>query len=425
MLNSIKDANARQGWSLERQPTLVAVSGGRDSMSLFRAFLELRYEFAVAHVNFGLRGTESDDDEQFVREQCEKVGVSIHVCHAGNIKKLRGESTQMWARRVRYDFFNRIMDLHGYSWLATAHHADDNLEHFLIYLYRNQMDVAWRGIMEQNQRIIRPLLRIPSSEIQSFCEGKDLKWREDSSNQSMNYMRNVIRNGILKKLDNSPQLMEEFSFISQEISGVQIQKENEVSARWPEEKIKTHGWEIPKGEYPQHRSHLRPKLLSIGFFPSQIKQALREENSKVGAEWVSKKGYKMVLGRDEIIHVFKQPEALEWSLKEGMIKHFDGYQLELKKRTMFNSDAFIVIEIPADIPIERLYVTNQWQGKRIVLKNGQKQKISDFITNNKWTPSEKAMILLLESKDSVFFVGSALRSMEHASGDWVLVKSFC
>jgi len=77
MLNSITEANARRAWSLKRRQTLLTLSGGKDSMALFHAFVSLGYPFAVAHVNFGLRGEESDADELFVQRACEKKGCSF------------------------------------------------------------------------------------------------------------------------------------------------------------------------------------------------------------------------------------------------------------------------------------------------------------------------------------------------------------
>ena len=125
MLNSIKAEVNRRSWNLHRQRGLLAVSGGRDSVALFYAFMELGYEFEVAHINYGLRGSESDGDEDFVKKICNNHHIICHVHRANPETSAPGESTQMWARRVRYDFFGGILSSRNLDYTAVAHHAGD------------------------------------------------------------------------------------------------------------------------------------------------------------------------------------------------------------------------------------------------------------------------------------------------------------
>lgn len=422
MLNSITEANARRAWSLERRQTLLTLSGGKDSMTLFHAFVSLGYPFAVAHVNFGLRGEESDADELFVQRVCEKKGVPFHSLKAHGIKKLRGESTQMWARRVRYDFFNKICAKESYDWVATAHHGGDNLEHFLIYLYRNQDDIAWRGIKEQNQRVIRPLLRVSPEELETFRAKNQIQWREDSSNQSSDYLRNMIRNNIFAEMDEYPELVIFFGSVSTKVAEIERKKLESAEAIWPMNDLHRAAWIIEQNSYSHWRSIIRPKLLKLGFFPSQIKQALREKMAKIGASWEAKNGlYRMVLGRNNRVHIFRVSAPISLPLNTGLQLVINGWEIELKKK----NDCLIHEEVIFSVSEEMIdtgILSNHWQGKRVKLNHGKSQKLSDYFTNNKWSPEEKEYILIVENSEQVLGLGSVLKVKDRVDFKYVIVR---
>jgi tRNA(Ile)-lysidine synthase len=134
VLKAFQTAVNLRKWDLERRPTLLAVSGGVDSVALARLFALSGFPFAMAHVNFGLRGEESEMDEAFVRALGDELGVPVFVERVDVIqyRKQQGVSVQMAARALRYAFFHQLMREHGFGKLATAHHANDNLEHFFV-----------------------------------------------------------------------------------------------------------------------------------------------------------------------------------------------------------------------------------------------------------------------------------------------------
>lgn len=422
MLNSITEANARRAWFLERRQTLLTLSGGKDSMVLFHVFMSLGYPFGVAHVNFGLRGEQSDADELFVQRACEKRNIPFHSLKAHGIKKLRGESTQMWARRVRYEFFEKICVKESYDWVATAHHAGDNLEHFLIYLYRNQDDIAWRGIKEQNLRVIRPLLRVSPEELGTYRAENNIQWREDSSNQSSDYLRNMIRNNILAKIDEYPELVNLFDSLSMEVAEIETKKLERAEAMWPMNDLHSAAWIIEHNVYVQWRSIIRPKLLKLGFFPSQIKQALREKLAKTGATWETKNGlYRMVLGRNKRVHIFRVNAPISLPLNAGLQLIMNGWEIELKKQNDCLSNEEVILSVSEKM-IDGGILSNHWQGKRLKLNHGKTQKLSDYITNNKWSPEEKEYILMVGNSDKIMSVGSVLKVKGSVETDYVIVR---
>jgi len=181
---------------------LLAVSGGVDSMVMMNLFHTCGFNFGVAHCNFCLRGKESDEDEEMVEEECRKLGIKHYNIRfdTKNEIDLSGESVQMVARRLRYDWFNKLSVEHGYTKIAIAHHSDDSIETFFINLIRGTGLRGITGINVTNKQIIRPLLFATRREISDYAVKNKVKYREDSSNRSTKYLRNKIRLGIIPKI---------------------------------------------------------------------------------------------------------------------------------------------------------------------------------------------------------------------------------
>lgn len=187
---------------LNGKKLLLAVSGGIDSIVLVQLFNQLGYEIAIAHCNFGLRGEESDGDEQFVRNLAVKDGIPVFVNHFDTKQYAESNkiSIQVAARELRYNWFAEVMQGHGYDHLLTAHHADDSAETFLINFTRGTGIEGLLGIPQQNGNIVRPLLPFTREEIEAYANDNDIQWREDSSNASDKYLRNKLRHHVLPLL---------------------------------------------------------------------------------------------------------------------------------------------------------------------------------------------------------------------------------
>ncbi len=181
---------------------LLACSGGLDSVVLAHLCHALKMDFSIAHCNFRLRGTESDGDEEFTRQLAMKLNKSFFVTHFDTIGYVNKNkvSVQVGARELRYHWFAEIMQENGIKTLVTAHHADDNLETFLINLSRGTGIEGLSGIPAKNETIARPLLKFSREEILEYAKEKKWEWREDSSNSETKYLRNKIRHDIVPVL---------------------------------------------------------------------------------------------------------------------------------------------------------------------------------------------------------------------------------
>lgn len=199
---------------------LAAVSGGSDSVSMLCLLNEHREELkisnlAVAHVNHGLRGVESDGDEQFVRELSSSLGLQFFVKHLSGYNS-EDPGIEQWARKERYRFFRSVMESGGFDFVATGHTSDDQAETVLLRILRGTGLKGLRGILPlREDGVIRPLLYVEKSELVEWLSMKGISFRTDSSNAETRFRRNSIRHKLLPALSRDvPDVIENLSSLA-------------------------------------------------------------------------------------------------------------------------------------------------------------------------------------------------------------------
>jgi len=182
---------------------LLGVSGGVDSVALFHLINRLGNEIAIAHCNFNLRGEESDEDEQFVKELANENGIKCYVNSfaTSDYALENGISIEMAARKLRYDWFEKIRQQGHFDLIVVGHHLDDVLETFILNLSRGTGIRGLSGIKPKTGHIVRPLLFANRQEIELYAEENELSYRFDSSNDDVHIKRNKVRHQILPLLD--------------------------------------------------------------------------------------------------------------------------------------------------------------------------------------------------------------------------------
>jgi len=203
---------------------LVAISGGIDSIVLTDLLHQLNFSISLAHCNFSLRGKESNKDEQFVKNLGEKLGFSTFTIKFDTEKYAteNGISTQMAARDLRYNWFEKICKKNDIDYIITAHQKDDVIETFLINLTRGTGLDGLTGIPEINGNIVRPMLPFDRNDILIYATKNKLQWREDKSNSSIKYVRNKIRHKIVPVLKElNPSLLDSFQNTLENLKGSQ------------------------------------------------------------------------------------------------------------------------------------------------------------------------------------------------------------
>lgn len=202
MLDEVKRFMRRKRMVHPGEPVHVAVSGGVDSMVLLHVLRALGHPCQVIHVDHGLRGDGSAADRAFVEAYCAQHQVPVRsvAVDVRSAQENGSDSTQMVARRLRYEAFHSIHAADPGP-IALGHHADDAVETLFIQLLRGTGLFGWSGMPPVTGPFFRPLLAVDREAIQAYAVAHDIPFREDPSNQDPKYMRNRIRTELLPLLE--------------------------------------------------------------------------------------------------------------------------------------------------------------------------------------------------------------------------------
>jgi tRNA(Ile)-lysidine synthase len=215
---------------------LVGVSGGADSVCLLLVLNDLGYNVAAAHLNHGLRGAESDADEQFVRELAERLTVPFH-CRRVNLPIARG-NVEAAGRQARKDFFAALVAEYGFDRVALAHNQNDRVETFLLNLFRGAGGDGLTSMEPVVDHIVRPLIEVPRSKIEWYLEELGAEWRLDATNLDSGFTRNRVRLNVIPELMRTfnPNLVAAVARTTEILSD-----ENAALAEFVEDWLRRHG----------------------------------------------------------------------------------------------------------------------------------------------------------------------------------------
>ncbi len=198
MIERVISAISRYQMIQPEESLLCCLSGGADSVALLICLHELGYNVKACHINHNLRGEESDRDEQFCRELCERLVVPLEV-YSIDVKSYAAENklgTEQAARIMRY----RIFEQTGCDKICTAHTLSDSLETLLFNLSRGTGLKGLASIPAVRGRIVRPLIECSREEVEQFLTGRGQTWVTDSTNLTDDYDRNRIRHNVIPAL---------------------------------------------------------------------------------------------------------------------------------------------------------------------------------------------------------------------------------
>jgi tRNA(Ile)-lysidine synthase len=423
----------------EGSNTLLAISGGVDSMVLAQLFQSAKLSFALAHCNFQLRGAESDADEAFVKQVAENFGVPFFVKRFDTKEYAHenGLSTQMAARNLRYAWFVELAESHGFSNICTAHHLNDSVETALLNFARGTSLPGLSGIPVQKNLpvlssssivpLLRPLLFAPREEILEYAKANEIEWREDSSNDSDDYARNFVRHQIVPRFE---ELNPNFSqTAARNMRRIKSADENLVFLmnRWlstgfmdtdglaSSQTISKPLLTLEKQKLtllPSPRQAIRQVLKPFGFDAEQTRQ-LSENLDHVGLELLSKSGFKVLVDREQLLvspnhqitssanhQIIIQQDDLMLSLPDGSRIFFLPDQIPTTSYQSSNNESILVDADKLCFPLH----LRHWQPGDAFQPFGmgcKSQKLQDFFTNQKFSRLEKDEVWLLVNGDGV------------------------
>jgi tRNA(Ile)-lysidine synthase len=394
---------------------LVAVSGGLDSMVLTNLCLKLGFKISIAHCNFCLRDSESDLDEKFVRDFAESNSVPFFSksFQTKLHSKRYGLSIQMAARELRYEWFSYLQLKHDFDWVFTAHHTDDNIETFIINLSRGCNIHALSGIPEKNNGIIRPLLIFNRGDLLNYAIDSKLKWREDSSNSSLDYQRNRVRHSI------TPVLKEVFPNFNKNFNKTKKYISSSLDL------INNHITNIEKdiiifsSKYEKHfdvskikslvsvKSYLYPLFFKYGFTDwNEIYNLLEAQSGKE----IHSKTHRIIKDRKVLILVSNQillpKEQIISSLEKPIYIDHMNCLLKINKSSRISNNSDDNVIYIDDTQLEYPLILRPWKNGDYFFPKGfnKRKKLSKFFKDEKLSVVDKSKLMLLCSKDKIVWI---------------------
>lgn len=418
---------------------LLAVSGGVDSVVLCELCKRAGYEFRIAHCHFGLRGEESDRDEEFVRKLGGKYKVEVLV-RRFETEKFATEnklSIQEAARKLRYDWFDELIrgskpetvlsptpsfvktsegkpDSHLPTILLTAHHADDNTETLLMNFFRGTGLHGLTGIPEKSGYIRRPLLPFTKEELLAFARDHQLDFMEDSSNLSSKYTRNYFRNELI------PSIQKVFPQVSENLQdNIRRFKEIENLYRYSVEGIINKISRVKGGEIHipvkqlmgyRNRALVYELIAPYGFSEKQVEELIKLAGSESGKYISSPEGgYRIIKHRHWFIISPAAAEksehiliggAGEWPYGAGSLKisalPVAGVVLPDTGRVACLDRKEIVFPL----------LLRRWKTGDYFYPLGmkKKKKIARFLIDQRLSKTEKENLWVLESAQRIIWI---------------------
>lgn len=388
---------------------LVGVSGGVDSMVILAILKILGYPVSAAHVNFTLRGRESDEDAILVKSFCEENNIPYYekVIDTRQYSHEHKMNIQSSARELRYNWWEELMQSGAYDFMATAHHRDDAIETFFMNILRGTGIKGLTSIPEQRDFYIRPLLRTSKAEIETFAENFKIPFRIDMSNESDDYQRNRIRHHLIP-------FLKEFS---NDQDSLMDQTLHRIRTEW---KAWEHGFTVWQAENVNDKDggyYLKSSDGELAFLlrwlegkglPWQLTYDYVRSGSPETGKTLDHDGFRLSRTKDgfyfEAITEF-QPMKFE---KPGTYK-FNNIEISIEKvaADTFQNDhdpaTEYVDENSLEWPLEVRQVKPGDQFQPLGM-HGKSKKLQDYLVDLKLEQYEKERILILASADKIVWV---------------------
>ena len=395
---------------------LLGISGGIDSICMFHLFRSSGFQIGIAHCNFQLRGNESDKDEEFVKKLADEFNIPFFSTrfNTAEIADSEGISIQMTARDLRYEWFEELRSKYYYDHISIAHNSDDVIETFLINLSRGSGIKGFSGIKSKSGNIIRPLLFASRKEIEFYVTENNFEFREDSSNSSVKYSRNLIRHEIIPlfekvnsrfretMIENIARLKDTENIynntITQNIDSIKLSKGQKTYINI--DKLKKLGY---------ISTYLHEILNKLGFSNTQVQDIANSLDSISGKQFFTLT-HRLIKDRTELII-----EEISTPNKQNYFIDYSNDKLELPIKLDISkfeiNENFKIIKdgniglFDLDL-IDFPLTLRKWKNGDCFIPLGMKnlKKVSDFFIDNKLSLSEKENTWIIESGNKIIWI---------------------
>lgn len=399
---------------------LIAVSAGVDSVVLTELCKRAGYNFAIAHCNFQLRGSESEGDEKFVKELAASIGVPFFSKSFDTTKYAEEHKLgiQVAARNLRYQWFYELLEDKPvpFNYILTAHHQNDNIETLLMNFLKGTGIAGLQGIAlkgGKNNKVIRPLLFATKDSLTEFAIANNISFREDSSNQSDDYTRNYFRNNIIPAIKKIiPQVEENLSDNITRFSEINI-----IYQEWKKsiaEKLivrKKSEIHIPVNKLKK----ISPLITCIyeitrefNFTASQASDIVKLMSSSSG-KYIDSSTHRILKNRDWFIIAPREATTNQIYLIEAPDSEtfFEDYNLVIRKKVAHDKidGRQSIAELDAS-GIKFPLMLRKWKQGDYFYPLGmkKKKKLSRFFIDKKLSLTEKQNVWVVESEKKIIWI---------------------
>ena len=378
---------------------IVALSGGADSVALLLLLQEAGYHIEAAHCNFHLRGEESDRDETFCEQLCLNRNIPFHRAHfdTQTYAELHKVSIEMAARELRYKWFEQLRNDLGAAGICVAHHRDDAVETVLLNLVRGTGLRGLCGIQPRNGYILRPLLCVSRSEIETFLKERGQEYVTDSTNLEADVLRNKVRLQVIPLLKMlNPAVVGNIQRTAENLMGAQAALDTVFSHNKIYNVLNLSDYE----DYASREYIAYEWARTFGFNGSQVRQILEAETGKI---ITSPSGYDILRDRDQLL--------VEPSLKplkplripeEGTYVFNENSRFCVQRQSVFISKTADMATVDVTQVMFPLTVRRVEEGDWMIPYGMKGRKLlSDLMTDRKMTVFEKRRQLVVVDAQGV------------------------
>ena len=395
----------------KKNKLLLAISGGADSICLLYILTKLGYDIELAHCNFNLRGVESDKDASFVEGLASEFSLKYHFKSFAtqNYANKHKVSIQMAARELRYNWFKELIKFNHLDFIITAHNQDDNVETFLINLLRGTGIKGLCGIAPKQGNIIRPFLQISKSEVLNYLEKNGIKYREDSSNLDVKYLRNKVRHQLIPLLKEfNPIVQQKISeeiFVLDGVNNIFNQRIDSIKKKLLIKKDNRYKINISALLKLERLDIILFEILKpFGFF--EVNQIISAMSSQSGKVFFSNK-YQLIIDREYLIIFLlsiNQTDEIDIIKTKEEINHPLHLKFSISNDCTFDNNKDI-----ARLDFNKLSFPlklRKWKfgDKFMPLGMRKFKKVSDFFIDEKYSIFDKKNQWILFSNNEVVWI---------------------
>ncbi|HMJ65264.1 MAG TPA: tRNA lysidine(34) synthetase TilS, partial [Candidatus Binatia bacterium] len=389
------------------QRLLLGVSGGMDSMVLLHVLHRLaekhRWQITLAHLNHQLRGRSSNADQRLVERTARQLKLEL-VTERADVRAMAARSKgsiEMAARRVRHEFLARVAKENDIGTIALAHHADDQVELFFLRLLRGAGADGLAGMqplstspVDDQIKLVRPLLGLTRGEIEDYAQRERIKFREDASNRSIDYLRNRVRHKLLPLLEGSFQpALREVILRTMEVLAAEADCSGQAATEW----LANRGTGFDQLHVAVQRRVLQLQLIGQEVPPDfNLVEWLRRNPEKPCSIGTAKHARRDKAGQIAVTRASPQfsEDGIEVDLKTAIRVHFDDLQISARRTTVKVKPSIVrkpgIERFDADAIGDRLVLRHWRKGDRFQPIGMSKEvKLQDLFINAKVPREER------------------------------------